>query len=49
MPTPFETYITNIERDLKGGKATELTYRSAVEIFMESLARQSDQFPEEYV
>lgn len=23
MPTPFETYITSIEKDLKGGKATE--------------------------
>lgn len=39
MPTPFETYITSIEKDLKGGKATEHTYRSAIEHLMESLAR----------
>jgi hypothetical protein len=40
MPTPFETYIASIEKDLKGGKATEHTYRSAIEHLMESLARE---------
>lgn len=39
MPTPFETYINSIEKDLKGGKATEYTYRSALEILMEAQAR----------
>lgn len=39
MPTPFETYIASIEKDLKGGKATEHTYRSALEHFMEAQAR----------
>jgi hypothetical protein len=39
MPTPFETYITSIEKDIKGKKATEYTYRSALENLMESLAR----------
>ena len=39
MPTAFETYIASIEKDLKGGKATEHTYRSALETLMESQAR----------
>ncbi|KAA0268335.1 MAG: DNA methyltransferase [Chloroflexi bacterium CFX1] len=39
MPTPFETYIASIEKDLKGGKATEHTYRSALEALMEAQAR----------
>ncbi len=39
MPTPFESYIASIEKDLKGGKATEHTYRSALEHFMEAQAR----------
>lgn len=39
MPTSFETYISSIEKDLKGKKATEYTYRSALETLMESLAR----------
>ncbi|MFN8413662.1 MAG: N-6 DNA methylase [Anaerolineales bacterium] len=39
MPTPFDTYITSIEKDIKGGKATEYTYRSALETLMESMAR----------
>jgi type I restriction-modification system DNA methylase subunit len=39
MTTPFETYISKVETDLRGGKATEHTYRGALEIFMESLER----------
>jgi type I restriction-modification system DNA methylase subunit len=39
MATPFETYIANVEADLRGGKATEHTYRGTLEIFMESLER----------
>jgi hypothetical protein len=27
MTTPFETYIAKVEADLRGGKATEHTYR----------------------
>ena len=39
MTTLFDTYISKIESDLRGGKATELTYRSTLESFMESLER----------
>jgi type I restriction-modification system DNA methylase subunit len=39
MPTSFESYIASIEKDYRGNKATELTYRSSLEIFMESLER----------
>lgn len=39
MSTPFDTYIASVEKDLKGGKATEHTYRSALEHFMEAQAR----------
>ena len=39
MTTPFETYISKVEVDLRGGKATEHTYRGTLEIFMESLER----------
>lgn len=31
MNTPFETYIAKVETDLRGGKATELTYRGTLE------------------
>ncbi|MCI0553674.1 MAG: N-6 DNA methylase, partial [Anaerolineae bacterium] len=39
MTSPFETYIAKIEKDLRGGKATEHTYRSSLEELMESLGR----------
>jgi type I restriction-modification system DNA methylase subunit len=39
MPTAFETYISKIESDLRGGKATEHTYRSSLELLMESVER----------
>jgi len=39
MTTPFETYITKVETDLRGGKATEHTYRGTLETFMEALER----------
>jgi hypothetical protein len=39
MPTPFETYIAKVEADLRGGKATEHTYRSSLEALMESFER----------
>ncbi len=38
MATPFETYLAKIESDLGHGKATEHTYRSALEWLLESLA-----------
>lgn len=37
MPAPFDVYIAKIGSDLKSGKATELTYRSALELYMEAL------------
>jgi type I restriction-modification system DNA methylase subunit len=37
MPTPFGKYMASIETDLRGGKATEYTYRSALETLMETL------------
>jgi hypothetical protein len=37
MTTPFEIYIKKVEDDLRGGKATEHTYRGTLEIFMEAL------------
>src|SRR5687767_1962029 len=39
MATSFETYINKVEADLRGGKATEHTYRGTLEIFLESLER----------
>jgi type I restriction-modification system DNA methylase subunit len=39
MTTYFESYITNIEADFRGGRATEHTYRSSLERFMEALER----------
>ncbi len=39
MPTPFETYLSKVEADLRGGKATEYTYRSSLELLMESFER----------
>jgi hypothetical protein len=39
MTTPFETYITKIESDYRGGRATEHTYRSSLELLMESFER----------
>jgi len=39
MTTPFETYIAKVEADYRGGKATELTYRGTLELFLESLER----------
>lgn len=38
MSTLFDAYLTKIAADLKGGKATELTYRSTLETLLESLA-----------
>ena len=35
MPNSFETYLSKIEDDYRGGHATEYTYRSSLEIFME--------------
>jgi hypothetical protein len=39
MTSPFEHYITKIESDYRGGRATEHTYRSSLELLMESLER----------
>jgi hypothetical protein len=36
MTTPIEIYLSKIEADLRGGKATEYTYRSSLEILLES-------------
>ncbi len=36
--SPFDTYLNKIQADLKGGKATEHTYRSSLEYLLESLA-----------
>jgi len=38
MANIFEAYLKKIEADLKGGKATEHTYRPALEMLLESLA-----------
>jgi len=38
MSTLFDTYLAQIQADLKGGKATEHTYRSALETLLEALA-----------
>ena len=35
----FDEYISKIETDLRGGKATEHTYRGTLEILMESFER----------
>jgi len=35
MPSLIETYLTKIEADLHGGKATEYTYRSSLEELLE--------------
>src|ERR1700690_220636 len=37
MANALEIYLADIEKDYRGKKATELTYRSSLEIFMESL------------
>jgi predicted helicase len=37
LSNAFDIYIAAIEKDYRGKKATELTYRSSLEIFMESL------------
>ena len=37
--TSFENYVAKVESDYRGGKATELTYRGTLEIFIESLER----------
>ncbi len=37
MPAPFDAYIASIAADLKGGHATEHTYRPALERFMEAV------------
>lgn len=39
MTNHFDTYLSKIESDLRGGKATEYTYRTALENYMESLGR----------
>jgi len=39
MPTPFETYFSKVQADQRGGKATEHTYRSTLESYMEALER----------
>src|SRR4030042_1783832 len=36
MTTPIEVYLIKIEADLRGGKATEYTYRSTLEILLEA-------------
>lgn len=38
MSNPFEIYLAKIQTDLRGGKATEHTYRSALETLLEALA-----------
>lgn len=38
MTTPFDTYLSKIQKDLQGGKATEHTYRSTLETLLEALA-----------
>ena len=38
MTTPFDAYLAQIQADLQGGKATEHTYRSALEALLEALA-----------
>jgi len=38
MNNLIETYLKKIEVDLQGGKATEYTYRSALEGLLEALA-----------
>ena len=38
MSTPFDVYLAQIAADVKGGKATEYTHRSALEHLLESLA-----------
>lgn len=37
MTTAFDTYLARIQADYKGGKATEYTYRSALEHLLEEL------------
>ncbi|MCX6034164.1 MAG: N-6 DNA methylase, partial [Chloroflexi bacterium] len=39
MTSAFETYMSKVETDYRGGKATEHTYRGTLEIFMEALER----------
>ena len=39
MTSPFDIYIKKVEDDLRGGKATEHTYRSSLEALMESFER----------
>jgi len=39
MDKRFEDYIKKIERDLRGGKATEYTYRGTLELLIESMAK----------
>ncbi len=38
MDKRYEDYIKKIERDLRGGKATEYTYRGTLELLIESMA-----------
>ncbi len=38
MSTPFDPYLKKIDADYRGGKATEHTYRSTLEILLETLA-----------
>jgi hypothetical protein len=38
MATPFDACLAQIQADLQGGKATEHTYRSALETLLEALA-----------
>lgn len=38
MSDPLDIYLARIQADLRGGKATELTYRSALEELLEALA-----------
>ena len=37
MSTMFDTYLAQIQADFKGGKATEHTYRSALESLLEAV------------
>ena len=42
MTSPIETYLSKIESDFRGGKATEYTYRSSLESLLEELGKGID-------
>ncbi len=39
MTSPIEIYLSKIEADLRGGKATEYTYRSSLEALLEAFGK----------